>query len=54
MEAIRRFLPELDAGGQQPEAAPAVRTGKIGSDGVAPPHVLDLRFQGRAAGETRL
>ena len=27
VQAVRRFLPELDAGGQHPEAAPALRTG---------------------------
>src|SRR6266516_5075839 len=51
VQAVRRFLPELHAGGQHPEAAPALRAGNIGSAGVAPQHVLDLHFQDRPAGD---
>jgi hypothetical protein len=51
VQAVRRFLPELDAGGQHSEAAPAPRTGNIGSARVAPQPVLDLRFQDRPAGD---
>ena len=51
VQAVRRFLPELDAGWQHPEAAPALRTGHIGSAGVAAEYVLDLHFQDRPAGD---
>ena len=45
MYTVRRFLPELDTGQQYPKAAPAPRPGDIGSVGVAPQDVPDLRFQ---------
>lgn len=35
VQTVRRFLPELDAGRQHPEAAPALRPGNTGSAGVA-------------------
>ena len=50
MQAVWRFLPELDAVGQHPEAAPAPRAGNTGPAGVAPQLVLDLHSQDRPAG----
>jgi hypothetical protein len=35
VQAVRRFLPELDPAGKQPEAAPALGTVQISAIGVA-------------------
>src|SRR6185437_7960498 len=51
VQAVRCLLPELDAGRQHPEAAPAGRPGKAGSIRMTPRDVPGLLFQGRPAGE---
>jgi nitronate monooxygenase len=50
VQAVRGFLPELDAGGEQPEAGPALGAREIGAV-VVLLHVLHPRLEGGQGGD---
>ena len=51
VKAVRGCLPELDAVGKHPEAAPALGTGEVSVGGVAELHVLHQILEGGLAGD---